>query len=345
MGRGRGDRGAGRATDTGDPQSAQKGLPARSSAPQVAHVATSPAPQFAQNGLSSGVSPRTPGSASRPPGLGAQATTSSPAAASPTCRTASASMQGVELDAVDADLFDRWRRRREREGARVDVIDLYELVAAERGVAPDDLPLDERKALAARALEVIWPGFEKVAEAGRLGAVELVDVRPVLGRPLRVVARPPRGRPRRGRRQDRAHRLDLGARAVREAHRRRDGQRRGPRRRGGLRAGLRGLGLALSSRDDEHRFFVDAVAGRLEVQAHVCRSRGAFERDHLLFRDYLRSHDEARDAYGEMKRAAAARWREDRQGYTYAKTDLVLELLALAESWAAATGWSAVPSP
>lgn len=254
-------------------------------------------------------------------------------------------MQGVELDAVDADLFDRWRRRREREGARVDVIDLYELVAADRGVAPDDLPLDERKALAARALEVIWPGFEKVAEAGRAGAVELVDYDP---------SWPDRFASWRARLED-----ALGAVASRIEH---IGSTSVP----GLCAkpivdvmvsvadpddeaayvpACEASGLALSSRDDEHRFFVDTVAGRLEVQAHVCRSRGAFERDHLLFRDYLRSHDEARDAYGEMKRAAAARWREDRQGYTYAKTDLVLELLALAESWAAATGWCAVLSP
>jgi hypothetical protein len=43
--------------DTGEPQLAQKGLPAMSSAPHEGHGRAIAAPQFAQNGLLSGVSP------------------------------------------------------------------------------------------------------------------------------------------------------------------------------------------------------------------------------------------------------------------------------------------------
>jgi len=247
----------------------------------------------------------------------------------------------VELDAVDADLFERWRARREREGPGVDVIDLYELVAAARGVAPDDLSLEERKALATRALEVIWPGFEKVAESKVTGPVELVDYDPTW--PARFDAW--------------RLRLEgaLGPVALRIEH---IGSTSvpglcakpivdvmvdvaDPDDEGAYVPGCEAVGLSLYSRDDEHRFLVDAAHGRLDVQAHVCTEGGAFERDHLLFRDFLRAHDDARDAYGEMKHQAAARWRDDRQGYTYAKSDLILELMARAETWATETAWTA----
>jgi GrpB-like predicted nucleotidyltransferase (UPF0157 family) len=246
----------------------------------------------------------------------------------------------VELDAVDADLFDRWRARREREGPGVDVIDLYELVAAAKGVAPDELSLDERHALAMRAMEVIWPGFEKVADSKHTGPVELVDYDPEWGTRYEMW-------------RERLAQT-LGPVATRIAH---IGSTSVP----GLCAkpivdvmvvvddpddesryvpACEATGLVLYSRDDEHRFFVDASPGRLDVQVHVCAAGGAFERDHLLFRDYLRRHTDARDAYCEMKQGAAARWRDDRQGYTYAKSDLILELMGHAEAWAAATGWS-----
>ncbi|HEV3212280.1 MAG TPA: GrpB family protein [Acidimicrobiales bacterium] len=245
----------------------------------------------------------------------------------------------VGLDAADDDLFDRWRARRDAEGVRVDVIDLYELVAAAKGVAPDDLPLEERRHLAARAMEVIWPGFQKVAESKRTGPIELVAY---------DAAWPARFAAWRARIE-----ATLGPVAERVEH---IGSTSVP----GLCAkpivdvmvsvadpddepayvpACEAAGLLLYSRDDEHRFFVDATHERLDVQVHVCVTGGAFERDHLLFRDYLRRHDEARDAYGEMKRGAAARWRDDRQGYTYAKSDLILELMARAEAWATATGW------
>lgn len=246
----------------------------------------------------------------------------------------------VDLDGVDAALFDHWRVRREREGAHVDVIDLYELVAAARGVAPDDLPLEERKALATQAMEVIWPGFEKVAESKRTGPIELVDYDPEW--PARYAAWEVRLAEAFGPLTDRIEHIGstsvpgLCAKPIVDVMVVVDD----PDDEASYVPGCEAAGLTLYSRDDEHRFFVDAAHGRLDVQVHVCRIGGAFERDHLLFRDYLRRHVEARDAYCEMKQGAAARWREDRQGYTYAKTDLIMELMARAEAWATSTGWS-----
>ena len=250
----------------------------------------------------------------------------------------------MDQDATDGELFDQWRVRRAREGVRVDVIDLYELVAASRGIEPDALSLEERKELAGRAMEVMWPGFEKVGDSGGRGnSVLLVDYDPSW--PVRFVAwRARLAGPLAGV----ASRIEhIGSTSV-----------------PGLAAKpivdvmvsvpdidaeasyvprCESVGLTLYSRDDEHRFFVDATPGRLDVQVHVCATGGAFERDHLLFRDYLRAHHDARDAYSEMKEGAAARWRDDRLGYTYAKTDLILELMARAESWATEIGWTPEP--
>lgn len=250
---------------------------------------------------------------------------------------------GVELDATDGELFDQWRVRRAREGVHVDVIDLYELVAASRGIEAHDLSLEERKALAGRAMEVMWPGFEKVGDSGGRGAsVELVDYdeawparyeawRTRLAGPLAGVA---------------ARIEHIGSTSV-----------------PGLCAkpivdvmvcvadvedeaayvpGCEAAGLTLISRDDEHRFFVASGPGPIDAHVHACATGGSFERDHLLFRDYLRAHDEARDAYAAMKLEVAGRWREDRMGYTYSKSDLILELLEHAEAWAEATGWTLV---
>lgn len=47
---------------------------------------------------------------------------------------------------------------------------------------------------------------------------------------------------------------------------------------------------------------------------------------HLLFRDYLREHVEARDAYSELKRGLAEKYRNDREGYTEAKTEFVRDI-------------------
>jgi GrpB-like predicted nucleotidyltransferase (UPF0157 family) len=76
-----------------------------------------------------------------------------------------------------------------------------------------------------------------------------------------------------------------------------------------------------------------------DAHVHICGSGGTWERDHLLFRDYLRSHPPIRENYAALKRDLIARWPHDRKAYGDSKTDFVLDTLADAAEWATATGW------
>jgi len=82
------------------------------------------------------------------------------------------------------------------------------------------------------------------------------------------------------------------------------------------------------SRDELHRYFRPFRGAPREVHVHVCRAGSSWEREHLLFRDHLREHGGARDAYSRAKRAAAARWADDGRAYTDAKTEVILQVLA-----------------
>jgi len=99
------------------------------------------------------------------------------------------------------------------------------------------------------------------------------------------------------------------------------------------------LGLPLRVREPGHRYF-RAPRGRRVVQVHVCEAGSAWERDHLLFRDFLRAHREVAARYGDLKRELAARHRHDRLGYTEGKSAFIVAVLADAEPWAERTGWS-----
>jgi len=54
-------------------------------------------------------------------------------------------------------------------------------------------------------------------------------------------------------------------------------------------------------------------------------------RRHLLFRDYLRTHPDEAQRYGELKRALSRRYRDDRPAYTDGKDEFVARVLAAAE--------------
>ena len=79
-------------------------------------------------------------------------------------------------------------------------------------------------------------------------------------------------------------------------------------------------------------------AARAGGQSHGIHE--TWEREHLLFRDYLRNHADARYAYARVKDEAAQVWSDDRIAYTEAKTGVILDLLVAAESWARATSWT-----
>lgn len=72
---------------------------------------------------------------------------------------------------------------------------------------------------------------------------------------------------------------------------------------------------------------------------HVRRSGSPNERYALLFRDFLRANDEARDAWGRFKTQLAMATR-DLSAYGAVKDPATDVLLALAERWATDTAWT-----
>jgi GrpB-like predicted nucleotidyltransferase (UPF0157 family) len=89
--------------------------------------------------------------------------------------------------------------------------------------------------------------------------------------------------------------------------------------------------------DADHRFF--SSPGRV-VHVHVCNAGSGWERDHLLFRDFLRAAPEVAADYEALKYRLAREHTGDRVAYAEAKGVFVTHALADAEDWATKTGWS-----
>jgi GrpB-like predicted nucleotidyltransferase (UPF0157 family) len=234
-----------------------------------------------------------------------------------------------------------WQRMHDRFGTRATLLDRYVLEAVARGITVEDLTAEERVRLQRQVLSAHTPGFEVVSGSDRVvtDPVEVVDYDPSWPEKFetwrtRLAA-------------------SLGATAVRIEH---VGSTSVP----GLAAkpivdiqvsvpnvtveaayapSIEALGVALRSRDDEHRYFRPAGDAPRDVQIHVCEAGSQWERLHLLFRDYLRSHAAAAREYGDMKRKVAVRYRDDRIAYNEAKTDFIRDQLERAEEWARVTGW------
>ena len=96
-------------------------------------------------------------------------------------------------------------------------------------------------------------------------------------------------------------------------------------------APLEATGLQLRSRDNLHRFFRPYPDRLRDVHVHVCQSGSDWEREHLLFRDLLRSNQGACAAYAAAKRQAAASWADDGWAYTDAKSQVILAIMDAAE--------------
>jgi GrpB-like predicted nucleotidyltransferase (UPF0157 family) len=212
-----------------------------------------------------------------------------------------------------------WRLLHERFGRRITLVDRYEL----EGRALDR---EERAALAQQVLAIQYPGAEF---AGRPG-----------GEPVEVVPYDPswpdafaqwRGRLAEA----------LGETAVRIEH---VGSTAVP----GLAAkpvidiqvsvpgvedeaayapAIEALGVPLRFREPAHRYFRPPVGEPRSVQIHVCQAGGAWEQEHLLFRDLLRADPELREAYGRLKLELCRLYRDDRLAYTDAKTAFILDAL------------------
>jgi GrpB-like predicted nucleotidyltransferase (UPF0157 family) len=65
---------------------------------------------------------------------------------------------------------------------------------------------------------------------------------------------------------------------------------------------------------------------------HLTAIDSPFWRDHLIFRDRLRSDNALREAYATLKRDLAARFPRDREAYIAAKGSFVSEVLGTASS-------------
>lgn len=247
---------------------------------------------------------------------------------------------GLEPDAV-ANPAQAWRELHDRFGTRATLLDRYALEAVARGIAVEDLPADVRARLTLEVTQAHWSDFEIVSGSDRsvVDLIEVVDYNPDWPRQF----------------QSWRERLApaLGDNLVRIEH-------LGSTSVLGLSAKpiidiqlsmanvndessyvphIEELGVALRSRDSDHRYFRPAGDRKRDVQIHVCQAGSPWERTHLLFRDYLRSHPDAARAYAEMKRASASRYPDDRIAYNESKTDFILDELERAEDWATQTGW------
>jgi len=102
---------------------------------------------------------------------------------------------------------------------------------------------------------------------------------------------------------------------------------------------IEALGWPLRAREADHRFFRPPAGEPRNVHVHVCRSGSAWEREHLLFRDYLRHHPDRAAAYAELKARLVASVGDDRPAYTRAKDPFIAETVRMAEGWAQASRW------
>ena len=100
------------------------------------------------------------------------------------------------------------------------------------------------------------------------------------------------------------------------------------------------LGWPLRARSPGERYFRPPNGMPRVLHLHVCDVGSDWERRHLLFRDYLRTHADRGDAYSALKWELAEKYRDDRLAYVDGKTSFVEQTLADAEVWATSTGWS-----
>jgi GrpB-like predicted nucleotidyltransferase (UPF0157 family) len=241
--------------------------------------------------------------------------------------------------APDADPVITWVRLHEIEGRRATVIDLYRLISEPRGLAPHELPLEERKRLSRAIAPEFWPGFQVTDGSERFDPIKVVAYdeewparfdswRELIAKVLKHAV----------------VRIDhvgstsvpgLAAKPIVDVQvsvaKMSDEELYVPK--------LERLGVQLRSRDDLHRYFRPFAERPRDVHVHVCQAGSEWEREHLLFRDYLRAHPAARVVYADAKREASRVWLDDGWAYTDAKSDVILTILKKAERWALETNW------
>jgi GrpB-like predicted nucleotidyltransferase (UPF0157 family) len=79
-------------------------------------------------------------------------------------------------------------------------------------------------------------------------------------------------------------------------------------------------------------FFRKGIPGPWTHHVHVMKPSNPRWQDHLLFRDYLRSHPETASAYGGLKKSLAASFGNDIAGFRNGKHQFVTAVVAKARS-------------
>jgi putative glutamine amidotransferase len=74
---------------------------------------------------------------------------------------------------------------------------------------------------------------------------------------------------------------------------------------------------------DDHEYFSRDLDGDRAFQIHACLAGSDWERRHLVFRDWLRSHPDDAAAYAELKRSLARGHPRDIMAYVDAKTPFI----------------------
>jgi GrpB-like predicted nucleotidyltransferase (UPF0157 family) len=96
------------------------------------------------------------------------------------------------------------------------------------------------------------------------------------------------------------------------------------------RPALESVGLILRTRAPDHRFFRPPADRPRVVHVHVCECDAEWERQHLLFRDFLIAHPDWAVQYAELKRHLAAT-SADRASYGAGKRPFIEQALAHAQ--------------
>jgi GrpB-like predicted nucleotidyltransferase (UPF0157 family) len=108
---------------------------------------------------------------------------------------------------------------------------------------------------------------------------------------------------------------------------------------------LESLGFVFRANNPDltKRYFREPPGTR-RTHIHVFRAGSWGEQCALLFRDYLRAHDEDAQHYAELKRILAAEHQDNRAGYTTDKSPFIWETMGKAHRWSQRTGWQPGPS-
>jgi GrpB-like predicted nucleotidyltransferase (UPF0157 family) len=238
------------------------------------------------------------------------------------------------------DPFTQWLELRDSIGDEAGVIALYTIAARSRQLQAHELPRSERAELAARALPVLFAGHQTTGGSGRGEPVVLAPYDAAWPARFstwrRQLSEALGGRARRIEHVGSTAVPGLPAKPVIDIQ----VSVADPTQEADYQPALVDLGLQLRSRDDRHRYFRPFPGRARDVQVHVCRTGSRWEREHLMFCDYLRAHPRPCADYADLKRSAALRWADDRIAYTDAKGDLIRATLAAAEVWAREIGWT-----